>query len=281
MEIGNGELTLHVAVDGEPDAPAVLLLHGITSTVRTWDWAVPHLVGRYRVIRLDFRGHGRSDRAPGEYHYAGYVSDAAAACRQLAGGPCAVIGHSLGGGTAAALAQQHPELVRAVVLEDPPLGISGDLEDNALRAMFALMRESVPRLQADGIPVTTLTEVLGRAPSAAGRLFGELLHPDALEAMAAGMLELDATVLDPVLDGTMRPAFDPDQPIPVPVLVLAADPSSPDVVARTTDLERIAASSPHARISVVGGASHLVHDELAHRDQFLDETIGFLTGLDD
>ena len=205
MEILNGDLTLNVAVDGDADAPPVLLLHGITASVRTWEWMVPHLVDRYRVLRLDFRGHGRSGRAPGTYGWEGYVSDAAAACREVAGAPCAIIGHSLGGGTAAALAQLHPDLPRGVLLEDPPLSVTRDLEDNSLLDAFRLMRESIPRIQAEGVPADVVAQILAQAPSAAGPTFGEMLHPDALAAMAAGMLELDATVLDPELEGTIRP----------------------------------------------------------------------------
>jgi len=280
MEIQNGDLTLNVAVDGDADAPPVLLLHGITASVRTWDWLVPHLVDRYRVLRLDFRGHGRSGRAPGTYGWEGYVSDAAAVCRQVAGRPCAIVGHSLGGGTAASLAQLHPDLPRGVLLEDPPLGVARDLEGNTLLDGFRLLRESVPRIQEEGVPAEVVAQILAEAPSAAGATFGELLHPDALLAMAGGMLELDATVLDPVLEGTIRPLFDPTAPIPVPTLVITADPASPDAVTRPADVEQLAAASPHAKVRVMAGASHLVHDELANRQNFLDEAIGFLDELD-
>lgn len=279
MEISNDGLTLHVAVDGDDDAPPVLLLHGITASVRTWEWAVPRLAERYRVLRLDFRGHGRSDRAPGHYHYAGYVSDAAAVCEQVAGVACPVIGHSLGGGTAVALAQQRPHLVRGVVLEDPPLGVRRDLEGNSLLEGFRLVRASVPRFQSEGIPPAALAGALARAPSAIGAPFGEFLHADALDAMAAGLLELDASVLDPVLDRTMQPAFEPAAPVPVPVLVLAADPSSPDAVARTADLDQLVATTAHAEVQVMAGASHLMHDELANRDRFLERVLDFLDRL--
>ena len=64
MEIRNADITLHVEVDGDDDAPPVVMLHGITMSGRTWDWVVADLADRFRVIRLDFRGHGRSGRAP-------------------------------------------------------------------------------------------------------------------------------------------------------------------------------------------------------------------------
>src|SRR5204863_3091145 len=117
MEITSSDPTLHVTEDGPGQGPPVVLLHGITSSGATWDWLVPQLADRYRLLRLDFRGHGRSGRQEAPYDYAGYVADAVAVCEQAAGQPAVVIGHSLGGGAAAALAQQRPDLVRAVVLE--------------------------------------------------------------------------------------------------------------------------------------------------------------------
>ena len=85
MKIRNDTIELHVAEDGDPSAPPILLLHGITSFGGTWEWIVSTLTERFRVLRLDFRGHGSSDRAPGEYSPDGYVSDAVAAIEQAAG----------------------------------------------------------------------------------------------------------------------------------------------------------------------------------------------------
>lgn len=277
MEIELDQRTLHITSDGDPAGPPVLLLHGITSCTATWGWLVPDLVELgHRVLRLDFRGHGGSDRAPGEYHMAGYVADAAAVCLQVADAPCIIIGHSLGGGTAAGLAQRHPDLVRALVLEDPPLGAARRLEGNSLLDGFRLMRTSVPRLQAEGITVEVLAGILGRAPSPVGTPFAELLNADALVAMAEGMLQLDASVLDPVLNGVTTPVFDPARPISVPTLLITADPTSPDAVARPADAEQLLATSPLAEVLVMQGASHLVHDELAHRDAFRSAVLAFL-----
>lgn len=279
MQIATAGPTLSVDADGSAEAPPLLLLHGITSSTRTWDWLVPDLADRYHVLRLDFRGHGRSARAPGAYDFPGYIADAAAVCEQIGGQPCIVIGHSLGGGTAAALAQQHPDLVRAVVLEDPPLAVAVELEGNSLLDGFRLMRESIPQFQESGMDVATLASILAGAPSASGPTFGELLHPDALEGMAHGMLALDATVLDPVLEGTVTPAFDPARPIPVPTLLITADPSSPDAVTRPADAAQLAATTPGAEVRVMSGSGHLVHDELAHRHEFRGVVLDFLDRL--
>ena len=280
MQVSNGNVTVHVDDDGPPGAPPILLLHGITSSSRTWDWLVPELSPRFRVLRLDFRGHGRSDRAPGEYSPAGYVGDAVAVLEQA--GPCMVLGHSLGGVTAAALTQQRPDLLVGAILEDPPLGTSApgepaSLEGNALLAVFRLMRESIPRLQAANISVDALAERLAAAPDTTGAgTFGELLLDDGLRSMAASMLDVDATVLDPVLNGETPRFLDPTVPFGVPALVVAADPAKPDAVADPEVGRHYADLSEDVDVVVIAGAGHLIHDEKASRAPFFAAVRSFL-----
>jgi pimeloyl-ACP methyl ester carboxylesterase len=291
VRIRNGQIELHIADDGDPTAPPILLLHGITSFGGTWDWIVPVLAERWRVLRLDFRGHGASDRTPGEYSPAGYLSDAVAAIEQAAGQPCVVMGHSLGGATAATLVQQRPDLVAAAVMEDPPLRFSenlgaGDaadrtdvvtaLEGNSLLESFRLIRESAPQLQASGITVEVLSAILAAAPTAGGGTFGELLHSDGITSMAGSLLTVDASVLDPVLTGVIRSILDPDEPFGAPSLIVCADPTKPDAVADPALARHFADLSPSTEFVVLDGAGHLIHDELASRDRFRDVSLGFL-----
>jgi esterase len=278
VRILNGDVELFVEVDGDPTSTPLLLLHGITSSGRSWEWFVPTLAATHRVVRLDFRGHGRSGRATGAYLMADYLSDAAAVCREVVGRECVVIGHSLGGATAAALAQVHPEFVSALVLEDPPLAHVDDVAaaDHALFAAFGLMRQMVPQLQSGGMTVDALAAVIAGLPTSAGRPFVESMHADTATVAAASLLELDATVLDPVLDRSLRPVFDPDVPIVQPTLVVAADPASPDCVARPDDIARVVAASPQIEVVTLPGATHLVHDERAHRDAFARLVTEFL-----
>jgi pimeloyl-ACP methyl ester carboxylesterase len=274
MQVRNGTLGLHVVEDGDVSAPPVLLLHGITSSHRTWDWLVPELADRFRVLRLDFRGHGGSDRAPDAYTPDGYVSDAVAVLEQVAG-PAAVIGHSLGGATTAALTQQRPELLVGALMEDPPLGTTSpgeaiSLEGNALLDGFRLMRASIPQMQESRIPLDMLVDILAAAPDTTGAgTFGEVLHPDALRTMAAGLLDVDASVLDPVLAGAMPAFLDATVPFGVPSVIVTADPSQPDAVADPEVGRHYAALSGDVEVVVVAGAGHLIHDEKASRATFL------------
>ncbi len=280
VKIRNGSIELDLTEHGSPSAPPILLLHGITSYHGTWNWLLPDLEERFRVLALDFRGHGDSDRAADQYVSSGYVSDALAVLEQIAGRPAVVMGHSLGGATTGALAQRHPDLLRAAVMEDPPLGLGGGdrptLEGNALFGAFRLMRESIPRLQASGIDANTLAGILAAAPSTSGVTFGDSLHADAIEQMAESMLRVDASVLDPVLSGNIEAFLDPTVPFAVPTLIVCADPAKPDAIASTEAARAFADISPATEVFVVEGAGHLVHDELASRDAFRTATLDFL-----
>ncbi len=280
MIIDNEGVSLHVTHDGNPDGPTVLLLHGITGSTETWNWLVPHLATDYRVLRLDFRGHGQSGRAEGSYHFPSYVSDAIAVCEQVAAGPCVVIGHSLGGGSAAAMAQQRPDLVRGLVLEDPalvgPREPGSEAPAGGLLAAFQMLRQMVPMIQQSGMTAEALSGTLAGAPGTSGAPMGESMQPDALVAMASALLQLDVTVLDPVLDGSMTTAFVPTHAVAVPGLVLAGDSSQPDTIVRAGEIALLAQHSPHIDVRVVAGAGHLIHDSLGHRATMLDAIQEFL-----
>ncbi|PEN12347.1 3-oxoadipate enol-lactone hydrolase [Longibacter salinarum] len=97
---------------GEP----VILLHGLGSSARDWFKQVPHLADRYRVITLDLRGHGRSDKPEEPYSIAQFARDVAVVLRQLDAWPAHVVGLSMGGMVAMQLATDAPELVRSLVV---------------------------------------------------------------------------------------------------------------------------------------------------------------------
>jgi pimeloyl-ACP methyl ester carboxylesterase len=229
---------------------------------------------------LDFRGHGKSDRAAEQYLSSGYISDAITVLEQVAGQPAIVMGHSLGGATTAALAQRHPELLKAAIMEDPALGLGGSgkpaLEGNSLLMSFKLMRESVPRLQASGITVNRLVDILAATPSASGGTFGDILHASGIEQMAESMLKVDASVLDPVLTSNIEAFLNPAMPLAVPSLIVCADPAKPDALASPELANAFADISPVTEVFVVEGAGHLIHDELVSRDTFRKTALDFL-----
>lgn len=108
--------------DAPGSAPVAVLVHGIAGWWRTW-WRVgPALAGAgWRVIAVDLRGHGGSPPIEAQVLREDLALDLAETIEALEIAPVDVaIGHSLGAAVVQELAHAQPELVRRVVLEDPP-----------------------------------------------------------------------------------------------------------------------------------------------------------------
>ena len=100
--------------DGAGD-PLVLLHPGLADS-RAFERNVPGLAERYRVLRPDRRGHGRTPDVDGPITYAGMADDTIAFLERVVGGPAYLLGHSDGTPVALLTALKRPDLVRALVL---------------------------------------------------------------------------------------------------------------------------------------------------------------------
>ncbi|MFE4618044.1 alpha/beta fold hydrolase [Streptomyces sp. NPDC056747] len=110
--------------------PDALLLHGLAGHAGEWDATARALrEAGYRVLALDQRGHGNSERRPEDVSRAAYVADVVAVVRELGLQRPVLIGQSLGGHTALLTAAAHPELPSALVLvEAGPGGSNPDVQ---------------------------------------------------------------------------------------------------------------------------------------------------------
>lgn len=117
---------------GEP----VLLIPGLGFGGWSWARQIGPLSRTARVLALDNRGAGRSDKPPGPYSIAQLAEDALAVLGQRGALPAHVVGASMGGYVALTLAQNHPEAVRSLVLLASTIGGSGSrgVPEETLRA---------------------------------------------------------------------------------------------------------------------------------------------------
>jgi pimeloyl-ACP methyl ester carboxylesterase len=101
----------------------VVMIHGFTESTEAWRAWVPHLGRRYRVIRFDQPGFGRSSPVTSETVFTteSFVEAAARVIVELAGGTAHVIGAKSGGLVAIELARLRPELVKTLTLASTPL----------------------------------------------------------------------------------------------------------------------------------------------------------------
>jgi len=233
-------ITLHVAEAGDATAPPVVWLHGIWDRWPLWEGVVSRLPGRHLMVEL--RGHGESDKPEGAAHYrlADYAADIAGVLDALALSRVAVVGFSLGGLVATALAGREPERVARVVFVDPPYTEHGD--PFAQLADWRDLRRESPEDMAVALA---------------------FLRPDRTDAereREAAWLRMTADgPFDALIAGTYGPfALAEDLPrVGQPALLLQADPDAggalPDAMAA-----RAIALLPHATLARFPGSGHSI-----------------------
>lgn len=115
---GSHGLKLH-ALEWSQEGTLLLFLHGFSNDAHVWDWIAPVVAPHYRVVALDQRGHGDSDRDPeGRYDHETMARDANAAIESLGASRAVIVGHSLGGRVAMRFAGLFPEKLAGLVIVD-------------------------------------------------------------------------------------------------------------------------------------------------------------------
>lgn len=99
--------------------PPVVLLHGLMGSGACWTPLARALEGDFDVVMPDARGHGDSSAPQHGYRYDDLAGDVVSLLRGLELARPVLLGHSMGGMTAAVVAGQNPELLRGLVLVDP------------------------------------------------------------------------------------------------------------------------------------------------------------------
>ena len=136
-------LSLFYRVDGVEDAPAALLITGLSGDHRLWGELASTIAASFRVISFDNRDSGQSQRADAPYAILDMARDAAGLLQSLGVSRAHVVGHSMGGAIAQELAISFPSLVDRLALlgtYDAP-----DPRGSALLQGFASLRRDMPR----------------------------------------------------------------------------------------------------------------------------------------
>ena len=145
--VKSGEATIGYEIEGDPQAPPLLLINSIGSTRDMWARQMPAFTTAYRVIRYDARGHGRSAQGgPPAYTLDQLGSDALAILDDAGVSAAHVCGISLGGMTAQWLGLNAPTRVQGLVLANTAARI-GTVESWAER--IALVQQKGMSAVAD------------------------------------------------------------------------------------------------------------------------------------
>lgn len=111
--------SMHYRDQGNPSAPALVMIHGGFGSLQNWEGWVAPLSSQYRLISMDLLGHGLTGASPARLYARSHQRDAIAELLQKLGvSQYAVAGNSFGGGIALELALTYPDRVKALILID-------------------------------------------------------------------------------------------------------------------------------------------------------------------
>jgi pimeloyl-ACP methyl ester carboxylesterase len=197
VEIHDKPVTYHQLGEG----PAIVLIHGITSSSRTWYSVMEGLAEHHTVIAPDLLGHGQSAKPRGDYSLGAYASGIRDLLAILDVPSATVVGHSLGGGIAMQFAYQFPDRLDRLVLVDS--GGLGEEVSLALRAATLPLAEYVLPFLFGPVPRGT-----GRV---AGRALGKLGFRGSaqLRGIAEGLESLGSAEARHAFVHTARSVIDP------------------------------------------------------------------------
>jgi pimeloyl-ACP methyl ester carboxylesterase len=222
---------LHVRRVVEPEAPPVLLLHGLGVGGAVWQAFARRLLPHLAAVAPDLRGHGQSDAPPAGYAPVDYAADLLELIADLQlRTPLPVVGHSLGALVALELAELAPRIVSWLALLDPPL--DPELRNPEVPTVFDL-RHSQP-----------------------GELERYLLtrNPGGGQLLAQSLATLFRRASDAAFEAMLARATVPPIPPKAPWLVVQADPENGGILG-----DAAAAALGATRLMKIQAGSHAVH----------------------
>jgi len=260
---------LHQVVENPRAGKRVVLVHGFTQTLRSWDTVAAALAAGREVVRVDLPGHGgSSDLRLSFAGTAAAIGDAGSVPERSGGSvpersggsvpernadsvAAAYVGYSLGGRLCLRLALDRPEVVEALVL----VGASPGLEDAADRAARRRADEDLAaQVEIDGTPAFVARWLqqpifAGLQPSPADRSARDANPPEGL----AAALRLLGT-------GAQEPLWDRLGELTMPVLLVAGERDAKFAAIA----DRMAAAIGRSEVVRIAGAGHAAHLERPH-----------------
>jgi pimeloyl-ACP methyl ester carboxylesterase len=190
--------------------PALVFVHGWTCDRSFFAPQAEHFARRHRVVSVDLRGHGESDKPEGPYSIATFADDIAYLMERLGLGRAVVVGHSMGGITVLQLAAAHPDRVAAIVMVDP--------------APFSIPPEVRPDVEALIAAIAA-----GHEEPRRGFIVDRFFLPGSDPALVDRVLGVMMAAPPHVAAGALRAAFEFDAPAAAarctaPALHIAATP---------------------------------------------------------
>jgi N-formylmaleamate deformylase len=241
-------LDIHYHRTGRRHKPTVLLLHGVLDNGQCWTRVAHDLQDRFDLLMPDARGHGHTGGSLENLSYNLLAEDVAAFISALHLERPYLFGHSMGAMTAAVVAASYPDVVRALVMEDPPFVDAPSTERGKQRAAQAIGRMKWVIAGVRALPPALRI--------AAGRAFNPRWDKVDLIPWVESKVEFDLDIL-PYLQQVF-PWREILPRITCPVLLVTGDPARHALVTPQAAQEA-ARLWQHGEVVQILGAGHSIH----------------------
>ncbi len=243
-------IEIHYELTGSAHAPVVVLSHSLGSAVTMWDPQVEALSSRFRVLRFDTRGHGRSSAPGGSYRLDQLTDDVVDLLAALDIDRVHWVGLSMGGMIGQGLALRYPERLNSLVLSDTMAVVTPEMQEVWLERINTA-REQGMRALADATIERWFTEAFRRA------------HPEAVEPIRRQFIATPVSGYIGCCEAIRHLNYLPrlgEIKLPTLILVGAADPATP--VSASEAMHR---RMPASQLVVIPEAAHLSNVEQSGR----------------
>jgi pimeloyl-ACP methyl ester carboxylesterase len=243
---------------GDPAGLPVVMLHGITDSLHSFDPVLPYLPERIHALALTQRGHGDADRPAAGYRTRDFAADVGAFMDAVGLDSAVIVGHSMGSTNAARFAIDFPRRVSGLVLV----------------GMFASYRKNAPLVD---YVATTVSRLQDPIDVAIAREFQEStlaqpIPPDFLDIAVSESLQVPARAWRYAFAGLMEDDFTAQlNAIKAPTPLLWGDR---DAMVPRGDQFAALGALPTATLSVYEGTGHAVHWEQPAR--FARDLVAFV-----
>jgi pimeloyl-ACP methyl ester carboxylesterase len=235
---------LNYAQGGSTDGPAVLMLHGTSDSSFSFSRVMPLMPADVRVIALDLRGHGNSDRPESDYSMSTFAIDVLSLMDRLGIRDATLVGHSMGTFIARRAAELAPERISRLVLIGSALTARNWVIADLLTATEAMtdpvddsfIREFQAGTIRRPVPPEFFERVVGESRKLPARVW---------RASVAGMW-----------------AFSPQRPISCPATILGGDR---DAVFSVDEQVELFLATKRSTLHIEPGVGHTLHWEAPER----------------
>ena len=258
---------IHFEVAG--DGPAFVMIHAGVADSRQWNNEFPYFSARYRLLRYDMRGYGKSEPVAGDFRH---IDDLTALLDALKfSEPLVLMGCSMGGGLAMDFTLAHPDRVRALIMVGSgPSGLELDVPRSPKFAEAEKAWEAGDMDRVAEIETQIWFDGEGRTPEQVDQAMRKLAFEMDRIALTHEKAELGKRLADAETPAAKRLAE-----LKIPILIVVGEHDTPYILAAA---DHMAQQIAGARKVVVKDAAHLPN--MDHPGEFRKIVEDFLDSLD-